>query len=59
MEETYEELKELFEAMEADSEAWFNKETKAAAKRMRKNAMSIKKLCHTLRQEISEELNSK
>lgn len=59
MEETYNEIKELLESMEEDSEKWFTtKPNKAAAKRLRKKALEAKKLCHSLRQEISEELNS-
>jgi hypothetical protein len=59
MEETYEDLKELIGAMEDDAPKFFGKGTAAAGKRLRKNAMLIKKICHTLRQEITEEMNSK
>lgn len=58
MEETFEEIKELYEAMEVDAEKWFKNQNKAAGKRLRKNSMEVKKLLHLLRQEISEEIKS-
>ena len=58
MEETYEQLMEAIDSIKAEKEKWFDKQTKAAGKRMRKSALDVKKLAVTLRQEISEEIRS-
>jgi hypothetical protein len=58
MEETFNELVQLVEGMKSDVPKWHENQTKAAGKRLRKNAMDIKKLMHQYRQEITEEINS-
>lgn len=58
MEETYEELKAIFEGLEEDAQKFYNKGQKAAGKRIRKGLMEIKKKAHELRQEIQDEINS-
>ena len=58
MEATFEEILQVIKNMEEDREKWFEKYQKAAGKRIRKNAMELKKLAGKLRKEISEEVNS-
>lgn len=50
------EIKSLVEEMETDAEKFSEKGVKAAGKRVRKNAMLVKKLCHTLRQDVTAEM---
>lgn len=58
MNETFQELETTFNQLKTDFIKFSNSQNKAAGKRARKAAMDIKKLCHTLRQEITEEIGS-
>jgi hypothetical protein len=58
MEKDWNEIVELFETMKDDAAKFYDKQNKAAGKRVRKNAMAVKKLLHEFRKDISEEINS-
>lgn len=57
METTLDELRGLMAEIEADRAKFFEKQQKAAGRRMRKNAMDAKKLLHQFRKELTEEIN--